>query len=82
MIQIEMVSWTKGELEIMNDCSENQFTSEQEIRSNLIGQWKLVGYASFLGAHNSKSCATITIDEHELLFEFDDGVGVVDTLLP
>ena len=72
----------RGELEITNDCRNNQFTSEQEILRNLIGQWRLVGYASSLGAHNSNPCATITFDEHELLFEFDDGVGVVDTLLP
>ena len=58
------------ERSVMNDCTENNFTSISEIKNNIIGEWELVGYGHGWVPYPSQPCAHITVKEEELIFEF------------
>ena len=62
---------------LMDECSENAFTSKGEIEDNLIGEWELAGHGGWCGV-SSQPCAYITITADELTFEYKD--AVTDTI--
>ncbi len=56
------------EQEIMATCLENQLTTKEEIETNLIGTWKIVGYGA--GWIPIPPCGTLEITTNELTLEY------------
>ena len=67
------------EFSIMRGCDEEAFTSISAIKSNLIGEWELIGHGEGWTFTPSQPCGYITFTEDEFEFEFND--GYTDTLL-
>ncbi len=68
---------------IMNDCTENAFTSKNEIENNLIGEWKLIGHGEGWVHTISQPCAYVTVLDDALILEYESGysnVYYVDTV--
>ena len=59
------------ERSIMDQCSENAFTSKSEIEDNLIGEWELIGHGEGWIPTKSQPCAYVTITADELTFEYE-----------
>jgi len=57
---------------IMDDCFQSKFTSKNEIESNLIGEWELIGHGEGWTSSPSKPCSFITVSEDQLIFEYKD----------
>ena len=57
---------------LMNECSENEFTSKSEIENNLIGEWELIGFGDGYNHSRTESqpCANVTIRAEELTFYY------------
>ena len=61
---------SEEERALMDDCRENLFTTGEDIRSNLIGDWKIIGYGcGFCAPHNPPNME-ITFEESSGEFEF------------
>ena len=61
------------ERSIMQSCFNDPLTGVEEISSNLIGEWQLIGHGEGWVSTVSKPCAYITIYEDSLKFEFKSG---------
>lgn len=57
---------------LIDDCSQNQISTKQEIASNLIGDWELIGYGSFWPSTRSMPKIFMKITVDELIFDFED----------
>ena len=55
---------------LMNQCIENTFSSKSAIRSNMIGEWELIGHGEGWLPTYSQPCGYITISENELALKF------------
>lgn len=56
---------------LMNECIEQALTTRQGIQENLIGEWKLIGFAAgSCCANSTMPCGYITVMENELTFEY------------
>ena len=64
---------------LMEDCMENSLQSVNRIKSNLIGEWGLVGHGEGWVASVSQPCGHIIINENELTFEFES--AYIDTIV-
>lgn len=64
--------YSETEIAILNDCLRNQFTLEEDIQQNLIGEWELIGHAMGWALPISLPCAHIIITEDELTFTYED----------
>jgi hypothetical protein len=60
------------ERSIMTTCIEERFTSIAEIKSNLIGEWELIGHGEGWDPTRSKPCGYIIFTENEFEFEYQD----------
>lgn len=67
------------ESSIMKACTEEAFTSIDEIKSNLIGEWELIGHGEGWIPTISQPCGYITFTEEAFEFDFND--GHTDTLI-
>ncbi|MEL6655329.1 MAG: hypothetical protein AAFY48_15185 [Bacteroidota bacterium] len=63
------------ERDIIDDCRENSFTTNNEIAANLIGEWELVGFRDGWRGTVTQPCAYIVFENNTLAFEFhgEDG---------
>jgi len=58
------------EKNLMNECLKQALTTKQEMKENLIGEWKLIGYAAgSCCATSTMPCGYITVTENELIYE-------------
>ncbi len=62
----------------MEACAENAFTSKEEVESNLVGEWELVGHGEGWLPVISQPCGYILISETELTFQYQD--ATIDTI--
>ena len=60
------------ERNIMTACSDSRYTDVEDIRSNLIGEWQLIGHGEGWIAAISQPCAYLTITEDEIVFDYQD----------
>lgn len=58
---------------IIERCSENAFSSRQEIVDNLLGQWELAGYVNGSQSSVSQPCVYLKFNMDELIFFYNDG---------
>jgi len=70
-----------NERAIIDECRENALTSKAEIENNLIGEWRLVGYASGWLATPSQPCSRVIFSEEELTLEYSSGIDTITTHL-
>ena len=61
------------EQSIMEDCRNNQITDRDELKSNLIGEWNIVGHGEGWIATVSQPCGRAIFTELELTFDFHSG---------
>ena len=57
------------ERSIMLKCSEDKLTLKEEIEKNLIGEWKLIGFASGSTKLNTQPCIYLQFSEKEVIVE-------------
>ena len=67
------------EISIMRTCDEEALTSINEIKSNLIGEWELIGHGEGWIPTISQPCGYVTFTEDEFEFEYRD--AYTDTLV-
>lgn len=72
-----MIDATEGML--MAECRDNAIESIPEIKSNLIGEWELIGYGQGWLAKGAQPCAYIVIAEDELTYQITN--SYLDTIL-
>lgn len=60
------------EANLIAECSGNLLTTKAAIEENLIGNWRLIGYANGWQQTSSQPCAFISITENELIFSFEN----------
>lgn len=67
-----------NERALMDECMNDAFTSKEEIESNLIGEWALVGFGSGSFASTPNPRGYLTITEDKIVFDYFYK-GFVDT---
>lgn len=63
---------------LMQECSDNKYTSKDDIEDNLVGEWKLIGHGQGWSYTPSQPCAYLVITEDELTFKFEN--AQIDTM--
>ena len=63
----------ENESMIMQACFDSRFESAEQLQSNIIGFWELIGHGEGWIPSISQPCATIEISEDELIFAYADG---------
>jgi len=54
---------------LMDSCRANQYTSESDAVTGLVGEWVLIGHGEGWFPFPSLPCSQITIQEEQLIFE-------------
>ena len=57
---------------LMEECSEQPFSSKSALEENLIGEWKLVGYGNSVFEDEPQPDINLTISDTEIIFKFSD----------
>lgn len=60
------------EMELMEACSDNLFTSKSEVEEHLIGTWNLIGYGNSADADRPHPSIHLTINETDLTIDYSD----------
>ena len=66
------------ERSIMDECRTNSLSSISSIKTNLIGEWRIIGHGEGWIPTISKPCGNILFTADELTFEFQN--GFLDTI--
>ena len=78
-IDSDMDGWIDDtERSIMNECQENQLNTKDEIETNLVGEWELIGHGEGWFPRISKPCAYLTVSEDSLMMQFEN--SYIDTI--
>ncbi len=67
------------EQEIMATCLENRLTTKEEIETNLIGTWKIIGYGGGWFPNGSTPCGNLEITTNEMTLKFTN--EFIDTMI-
>ena len=65
---------------IMESCRESRLLNLEDIQSNIIGTWELIGHGEGWVPSISQPCASIEISETELRFTFSNANIDISTL--
>lgn len=60
------------ERDIMNDCYSIRLMNTSDIKSNLIGEWQIIGHGEGWFPKVSQPCGYLTITEFEIIYEYTD----------
>ncbi|GAB5554348.1 MAG: hypothetical protein Sapg2KO_39390 [Saprospiraceae bacterium] len=74
----EDVRISEEEIEVLEDCQNNPIRTQKQIEANLIGNWKLVGYACGNCIDGKSPRASITFRAEEGRIQYDDGFEQID----
>ena len=58
---------------IMEDCRNNRILDRDKVKSNLIGEWNIVGHGEGWIPTISQPCGRVTFTESEFTFDFHSG---------
>ena len=58
---------------IMEDCRNNRLLDRDEVKSNLIGEWNIVGHGEGWISTVSQPCGRVIFTESEFTFDFHSG---------
>ncbi|MFT4533692.1 MAG: hypothetical protein ACJA1A_003750 [Saprospiraceae bacterium] len=58
---------------IMEDCRSNQLLNRKEVKSNLIGEWNIVGHGEGWVPTVSQPCGRVIFTESEFTLDFHSG---------